>query len=51
VFRADDNLVVLTNLFPYTQYAVAVLAYNAAGVGPANSPLLYATTAESGNYL
>ena len=51
VFHADDNSAVLTNLFPYTQYAVAVLAYNAAGDGPANSPALYVTTAQSGNYL
>jgi len=51
VFRADDNLVVLSGLFPYTQYAVEVMAYNAAGVGPANTPPLYATTAESGNHL
>ena len=51
VFRANDNLVVLSGLFPYTQYAVEVMAYNAAGVGPANTPPLYATTAESGNHL
>jgi len=51
VFRADDNLVILTDLFPYTKYAVTVLAYNAAGVGPANTPPLYSTTAESGKYL
>jgi len=51
VYNADDNLVILTSLFPYTQYAVAVMAYNAAGLGPANNPLLYATTDQSGNYL
>jgi len=49
VFRADDNFAVLTNLFPYTQYTVSVLAYSAAGDGPANSPPLLITTAESGN--
>ena len=47
VFRAGDNSVVLMNLLPYTQYAVTVQAYNAAGTGPANRPPLYATTAES----
>jgi len=30
---------------------VLVLAYNAAGDGPANSAPLFVTTAESGNYV
>jgi len=51
VFRADENLAVLTSLFPYTQYTVLVLAYNAAGDGPANSTPLVVNTSESGNYV
>lgn len=51
VFHADEDFAVLTNLFPYTQYVVMVLAYSVAGDGPVNSPALHVTTAESGNCL
>ena len=51
VFHADESFAILTGLFAHTQYAVLVLAYNAAGDGPANSVPLFVTTAESGNYV
>ena len=48
VFNADDDFAILTNLLPYTQYGVSVLAYNAAGDGLAVNPPLFVTTAQSG---
>jgi hypothetical protein len=49
VVHGADTTFVITDLLPYTHYAVAVLAYNAAGDGPVNKPPVVVETAQSGS--